>query len=223
MRIRIEKINLIIVSAILSLIVFIILTFVQNKLINYEADSKVLIAVEDIKKETKLAKEDFEEIYVPESLAKELKLLANFDEGMYNRTEIYKGQFLSSQLIGTKDDLKIIEGGKNKEKISIELSEQANMMAYQIKTGDKVNLYFTGKYACIENMIGKFQNVLVGNLTTVKILENEEILGIYDKDGVSSESEEFTVPSVIVFGVSKEKAEIINNLRNQGDFDITIG
>lgn len=223
MKIRIEKINLIIISAILATIVFTILTLIQNSLINYEENIKVLIAIEDIEKETKLNKNYFKEICIPMSIAKELNILNDLDKELYNRYEIYKGQFLSSSLVATKEELKIIEADANKEKISIELNSEASMLSYQIKKGDRVNLYFTGKPLVVENVTTKFDNVLKGNLTTIKILSNEEILGIYDKDGFSSESENFSVPTSIVFGVNNENAEVINNLRNQGDFSITMG
>ena len=215
--------NLIIISAIFAVIVFIILTLIQNKLINYEEDTKVLIAVRDIEKETKLEKKSFKEIYIPVSLAKELNILSDLDREVYNRSEIYKGQFLSSSLVASKEELKIIDGGTEKEKIAIELTDQASMLAYQIKKGDKVNLYFTGKQSVVENITSKFSDVLTSNLVTIKLFQNEEILGIYDKDGYSCESENFSVPSAIVFGVTKENAEIINNLRNQGEFNITMG
>ena len=223
MRIRIEKINLIIISAIFAFVVFIILTVIQNKLINYEEDTKVLIAVEDIDKETRLDKSSFKEIYIPVSLAKELNAMKTLEKDMYNRSAIYKGQFLSPHLVSSKEELKIIEGGENKEKIAIEIADEASMLAYQIKKGDKVNLYFTGKQSVLENISSKYENVLASNLTTIKILESEEILGIYDKDGISSENENFLIPTSIVFGVSKENAEVINNLRNQGEFNITMG
>lgn len=223
MKIRIEKINLIIISAIFAVIVFIILTLIQNRLINYEEDVKVLMAIKDVERETKLEEEAFKEIYIPISLAKELSILSGLDGELYNRENIFKGQFLSSSLVATKEELKIIDVEAGREKISIELADEASMLSYQIKKGDKVNLYFTGKKAVVENIVEKFPDVLVSNLTTIKILENEEILGIYDKDGISSENEKFSVPSSIVFGVSKENAQVINNLRNQGEFNITMG
>jgi len=71
-------------------------------------------------------------------------------------------------------------------------------------------------------MVDKFPNVLIGNLSTVQILNDEEILGIYDKNGVSSENEEFLEPSTVIFGVTRENAEIINNFRTQGEFYLTM-
>lgn len=223
MRLRIEKASLIIISAILALIVFMVLTLVQNSLIDYEEETKVLMAIKDIEKETRLNDSYFKEIYIPISLSKELGALSSINGELYNRTNMYKGQFLSSSLVATKEELKIIELNANKEKISLELTDEASMLSYQIKKGDKVNLYFTGKPIVVENIASKFTHVLSSNLTTIKILEDEEILGIYDKDGFSSESEKFTIPTAIIFGVTKENAEVINNLRNQGEFNITMG
>ncbi|MBE5813202.1 MAG: hypothetical protein E7314_06085 [Clostridiales bacterium] len=222
MKIRIDRIKLLIITAIFAFIVFGILTLIQNKLINYEEQIKVFVANTEIKKETKLDKDNFDECYLPQGLAKELNVLSKIPTNMYTKTDMYKGQFLIASLIGTKEELKIIEGGENKEKISIELGNGASMLSYQIKRGDKVNLYFTGKYEVIEKMVDKFPNVLIGNLSTVQILNDEEILGIYDKNGVSSENEEFLEPSTVIFGVTRENAEIINNFRTQGEFYLTM-
>lgn len=222
MKIRIDRIKLLIITAIFTFIVFGILTLIQNKLINYEEQIKVFVANSEIKKETKLNKDNFDECYLPEGLAKELNVLTKIPANMYTKTDMYKGQFLIASLIGTKEELKIVEGGKNKEKISIEVGDVASMLSYQIKRGDRVNLYFTGKYEVVEKMISKFPKVLVGSLSTVQILDNEEILGIYDKNGISSESEEFLEPHTVIFGVTKENAEIINNFRTQGEFYLTM-
>lgn len=222
MKIRIDRIKLLIITAIFTFIVFGILTLIQNKLINYEEQIKVFVANAEVKKETKLNKDNFDECYLPEGLAKELNVLTKIPANMYTKTDMYKGQFLIASLIGTKEELKIIEGGENKEKISIELGDAASMLSYQVKRGDKVNLYFTGKYEVIEKMISKFPNALVGSLSTVQILNNEEILGIYDKNGINSENAEFLEPHTVIFGVTKENAEIINNFRTQGEFYLTM-
>ena len=176
----------------------------------------------EIKKETRLSKDYFDECYISESLARELNVLTKIPNDIFSKTDMYKGQFLISSVVGKKEELKIIEGGEGKEKISLELDNLASMLSFQIKRGDKVNLYFTAKYEVVENMISKFPNALIGNLTTVQILSDEEILGVFDKNGVSSESDGFLEPNTVIFGVSKENAEIINNFRTQGEFYLTM-
>lgn len=222
MKIRVDKLKLLIITSIFAGVIFGILTVIQNKIINYEEQVKVFVANKEIKKESLLNKDDFDECYLPEGLAKELKTLDKVPNNMYTKVEMCKGQFLISSVLGTKEELKIIDVGENKEKISIELDDLASILSYQIKTGDRVNLYFTGKHEVTDKIIDKFSDVLVGNLTTVQILENEEILGIYDKNGVSSENEEFLTPNTIIFGVDKEKAKIMSNFTGQGEFYLTM-
>lgn len=222
MKIRVDKLKLLIITSIFSLIIFGVLTVIQNKIVNYEEQIKVFVANKEIKKESPLNKADFDECYLPAGLAKELNVLDKIPNNMYTKIQMCKGQFLISSVVGTREELKIIEAGENKEKISIELDNLASILSYQIKRGDKVNLYFTGKYEVIEKMADRFSNVLMGNLVTVQILENEEILGIYDKNGVNSESEDFLSPNTIIFGVDKEKATVISNFVGQGEFYLTM-
>ena len=142
MKIRVDRIKLLTITGIFAFIMFGALTAVQNKIINYQEQIKVYVANTEIGKESKLKKENFDEYFLPEDLVKSLGLLTKIPSDMYTKTNLYKGQFLSNSLIGNKDELKIIEGGENREKISIEFGDLASMLSYQIKRGDKVNLYF---------------------------------------------------------------------------------
>ena len=56
---------------------------------------------------------------------------------------------------------------------------------------------------------------------TTCLIKDTEILGIYDEAGKSIESDKFTTLDTIVIGVNGEMAKTINNLRNQGIFDLT--
>jgi hypothetical protein len=58
-------------------------------------------------------------------------------------------------------------------------------------------------------------------LQTAKIIENIESLGIYDEMGRSYENSNFSKLDTIVIAVQPKVAEMINNLRTQGTFDIT--
>ena len=63
---------------------------------------------------------------------------------------------------------------------------------------------------------------------TQSIKEVYEVAGVinasinFDENGESIFSEEFTKPDTIVLGVDANTASLINNLRSQGVFDITI-
>jgi len=82
-------------------------------------------------------------------------------------------------------------------------------------------VYFTGKYVSVLSLGIYDSSPTEGKMYTSKILENEEILGIFDSNGISYNDERFLKPDTIILSVSYEQAKIINNLRNQGTFDIT--
>ena len=70
-----------------------------------------------------------------------------------------------------------------------------------------------------------FVNTLYKYMTAsrvLELLENEEVLGIFDENGVSCFSELFTKPDTIVLNVDSNMARLINNLRSQGVFDVTL-
>jgi len=99
-------------------------------------------------------------------------------------------------------------------------------VSYQLKSKDRIHLYFTGRTGVIRDSFNhyglKLEKVEDDNtMQTVKLIENVEILGVYDEFGLNCEENDSRTPDTIVLGVSAKEAEIINNLRNQGIFDIT--
>ena len=114
----------------------------------------------------------------------------------------------------------------NLEKIAVKIKGPENAIAYQVKPKDRIHLYFTGKSNVVKDTFLRFgiptydvENI--NSLITTKIVENIEILGIYDELGNSYESDEFSKLDTIVIAVEPNVANMINNLRNQGTFDIT--
>ena len=202
--------------------IFALLIFVEKKIIKFEPKVEVLIAIDDIEAESELNKALFKVYQVPLNLSLEADMNLDFNkiEGKYSRNKIYKGQILLKNHIGDKEELKIIEVPQNKEKISIKLKNPENAISFQIKPDDKINVYFTGKYNAVKSMLPA-GTVEENKLYTVKIIEQEEILGVFDEKGVSYNLSDFGNPDTIILGVNPDKAVLINNLRSQGTFDIT--
>lgn len=222
-----KKLDITVISVLIAVILFIVLTFIQNSIINSEPTTKVLIANVDVKPDTELKSEWFEVTDVPLYLTLNNSTLGNLEDinGKYSRETINKGQILFKQDIGTKEELKVINSPEGTEKIAIELKSSQNAIAYQIKPKDRIHLYFSGRYGAIKESISQFnlENVLKGDnsMYTTCLLNDTEILGIYDENGRSIENEKFTGINTIVIAVESEKAKMINNLRNQGTFDLT--
>lgn len=216
-----------IISILVAISLFIVLTFIQNSIINSEPTIEVLIANTDVKPDTELRPEWFDVTDVPLYLTLNNNTLNKIEDinGKYAKEMINKGQILFRQDIGSKEELKIITSPKGTEKIAIELKSSQNAIAYQIKPKDRIHLYFSGRYGVVKESISQFnlENILKSDnsMYTTCLLNDTEILGIYDETGRSIEDEKFSGINTIVIAVESEKAKMINNLRNQGTFDLT--
>lgn len=223
-----KKINILIISSISAVILFILLTIVQGKIIKKEATVIAYISNIDLLRDSKLDKSHYKEVKIPLSLALDSNIITDVKEleGKYVKEPINKGQIIFKQDVAKKDELKIIEADNKLERIAIKVKESQNAVAYQIKPKDRIHLYFTGKSSVIKNTFLKYGidfdiNVSDNLLQSKKIIEDIEILGIYDEAGRSYENSEYSRLDTIVIAVEAKTAEMINNLRTQGTFDIT--
>lgn len=222
-----KKLDITIISIVIAIILFIILTLMQNKLINNEPMAVVLVSNIDIKPDTALKTEWFSEVTVPLHLTLTNNVVNNLEEikDKYAKEIINKGQILFKQDIGSGEELKILNAPEGIEKIAIQIKNPQNAIAYQIKPKDRVHLYFSGRYGAIKESISQFglEDVIKSDnsMYTTCLLRDVEVLGIYDEGGKSLKDDKFTAIDTIVIGVDSKMAKTINNLRNQGNFDLT--
>lgn len=222
-----SKRKLTLISIIVAGILFILLTLIQNRLINSEPKAKVIIANVDIKYDTKLDRELFSEVLVPISVTLNTNSITSLEEidGKFAKENINKGQIVFFQDIGSKEELKILEAPIGLEKIALKIKSAENAVAYQLKPKDRIHLYFNGRYGAIKESISEFglENVNKSDnaMYTTCLLRDIEIIGIYDETGRSIESEKFSGLDTIVIATDSNMAKLINNLRGQGYFDLT--
>ncbi len=227
----IKRINMISLSVVLTIIVFIATTAVQRFFVSYEPTVKVLVAVQDIQANRSLDRFMFKTAEAPVSLVMNLKVIKKLEDirDRYSVETIHKGEILRDEAIAFKNEVKIIEVEQGKEKISIKVRAPENAVSYQIKAGDKVNLYFTGRYGLIKYLSAKkeiylpnSQNLKNDDYSSVKILDNLPVLGIFDDNGNAlGDSRRDAKIDTVVFAVSHEDSIMINSLKGQGTFDIT--
>lgn len=219
--------NIMIISIILAIILFFLLTFIQNKIVNNEPKTMVIIANLDIKRDEKLNKNMFSEVYVPITVSLSGNNITSINEleDKFARENINKGQIIFFQDIGTKEELKILEGPQNFEKIAVKIKSADNGVSYQVKPKDRIHLYFSGRYGAIKETIEEFNMINVNksdnSMYTTCLLRDTEIIGIYDEKGRSMENENFSGLDTIVIATDSNMARLINNLRSQGSFDLT--
>jgi len=207
---------------------FLVLTLIQSKIIRHEDMQLVYVSKEDILRDTEITKNNIKEVFVPASLAINTDAVVNIEEfaGKYAKEPINKGQIIFTDDIASREELKIIEGGEGLEKIAVRIKSAENAIAYQVKPKDRVHLYFTGKTAVVKQAFSRYginfdSEKNDNSLQTSKIMDDIEILGIYDEFGRNYDNADFSKPDTVVIAVEPIFAEMINNLRNQGTFDIT--
>lgn len=223
-----KKVNLLIISGISAVILFLVLTLVQNKLIEHEDVQLVYVANTDVFRDTEITNKDYREVFVPASLVLNTDAITNIEDiqGKYVKEPINKGQIIFKQDVASKEELKIIQAGEGLEKIAVRIKAAENAISYQIKPKDRIHLYFTGKSNVTKDAFFKYgikfdDSKNDNSLQTSKVLDNIELLGIYDELGRSYDEANFTKLDTIVIAVEPIMAEMLNNLRNQGTFDIT--
>lgn len=223
-----KKINILIISGVSAIILFVLLTILQGRLIKQEATITAYVSKLDVLRDSKLDENDYKEVKIPVSLVLDGDIITDKKElnGKYAKERINRGQIIFKQDIAGKEELKIIEAEQGLERIAVKIKSSENAVAYQVKPKDRIHLYFTGKSSVVKSAFSKYgiefdNNVSDNSLQSKKIISDIEILGIYDELGRSYEHSEFSHLDTIVIAVEAKTAEMINNLRTQGTFDIT--
>ena len=226
----IKKLNLLSLSIVLTVFVFIATTAVQKMFVAYEPTAKVLVAAQDIQVNRPLDKFMFKLVDVPLNLVMNLKVLKKFDDisGQYSTEYIHNGEILRDEAIALKNEVKIIEIEPGREKVSVKFKAPENAVSYQIKTGDKVNLYFTGRNGLVKSLCSNKEissptalDIRDESYSTVKLLDTTPILGIFDETGNSlNDTQRNAKIDTVVFSVNHQDSMLINNLKEQGTFDI---
>jgi hypothetical protein len=227
----IKKLNLLSLSFVLTVSVFIATTAVQRVFVAYEPTVKVLVAAQDIQVNRPVNKFMFKQVNVPLNVVMNFKVLKNFDDisGQYSTEYIHNGEILRDEAIALKNEVKIIEIEPGREKVSVKLKAPENAVSYQIKTGDKVNLYFTGRNRLVKSLCSNKEtsspaalDIRDESYSTVKLLDTTSILGIFDETGNSlSDIQRNAKIDTVVFSVNHQDSILISNLKDQGTFDIT--
>lgn len=221
------KLNILIVTIILTIIVFCISTYMQKKLINYEATVSCLVLVDDVYENELVSEEKFKVVNIPISLVANQRIITDFNEidGLYAKDNIKKSQIAIKSQFDTKENLSIYEVENGKEKISIKIKTAENGMSFQIKENSLVNVYVTLRNEYAVNFLNDKERMVIGNeddgYTVIKLLKNIKVLGVFTVDGVEVQKLDGENVDSILISVTPEEAKEINLLREIASFNIT--
>lgn len=222
-----NKISILTVTLILTIIVFSISTQMQKQLIDYEPTISCLILKESILENSKINEEMFEVAELPVSIVGIVNAVKSYGEieGLYAKDNILKGQIAMKEQFDSKENLSIYEVESGKEKISIKIAAAENGLSYAIKPNSKINLYATLRSDYAKNFTTLKERLSVGDdydgYTVVKLIDSVEVLGTFNVDGIEVDSyEDGNIDSVMI-AVGPEEAKEINLIRDIATFNIT--
>lgn len=221
------KVNVLIIAIVLAIIIFGISTYLQKKMINYEAAVPCLVLTKDINENQLVTREDFKIASIPISIVATQKIVTKFEEieGLYARDNIRAGQIAIKNQFDTRENLSIYEAESGKEKISIKIKSSENGMSFQIKEKNRVNIYATLRNEYANGFLIDKERLIIGDefegYTIIKILDDVEVLGVFTIDGVEIGKAEGDNIDSILISVTSEEAKQINLIRELATFNIT--
>lgn len=222
-----NKITILSITLILTVVIFGISTHLQKELINYEPQISCLIVNQDIMANQKLVEEMFIVKEVPLSLISMASVVTEYSQikDLYAKDNILKSQIAMKNQFDTKENLSIYEVEKGKEKISIKISNPENGLSYAIKPNSKIAIYATFRSDYAKNFSSGKDRLTVGDeydgYTVIKLIDSVQVLGTFNVDGIEVESYEDGNIDSIMIPVTPEDAKEINLLREIATFSIT--
>lgn len=210
-----SKNKIILIALIVSLVILIVFNIIYNKHIKEEV-IQAYILTEDVIKGEIISSEKIEKVEISSNL-KGIEYITEITEPLYAASLLKEGQVLTSKNLITKQ-----ENDKGYEYISIPITTSDDAIAYKIKKGSVINIYFTGKVKQVENVLQIKNNTIYSSneneaIISTMLFERISVAGVYDSLGSND-----TLFTQIVIMVSKEDAVRIINLKQLGIFTLTL-
>lgn len=164
---------------------------------------------------------------IPESIIQTVKIERKNDMEKYQNIDISgkvasknitSGKILENEDL-TNDNVENVD--ESYEYVTIDIKNASDGLAYQLKKGDKVSLYYTLKDKEI-NTVSFSENVTsnIEKVKTIRLFEELEVIGLFDVSG--NEIKEIGQFSNIMFRVDKNDAMTIANIKNEGTFSVAL-
>lgn len=210
-----KGIKKIILSFLVSLIIVIIIQFVWAEF--GDNSVSVYVAINDIYKGEKILKENVKEIKVQKN--SEISKYYNIKiENKFAKENIVSGKLLENNDLASKN-VEVFED-ESYEYITIELKEVSDALAYQLKKGDYINVYYTTNNKKLNSVLTDKNKTIETDLNiTFRIFENIKVIGLYDSDG--AETNIGKQYKAIMLRVKKEEAILVSNIKKEGTFTVS--
>ena len=104
-----NKITLLGLTALITLVIFFVSTYIQKQMIDYEPTISCLAFKENVEANEKITQDMFEKVNMPISFFATTKIVQDFSEveGLYLKDKVYKSQIAIREQFDTKENLAI--------------------------------------------------------------------------------------------------------------------
>lgn len=214
-----KKTKIIILASIISIFLLVLINFTLEYF-KKETYKTVYILNRNVIEGENIKAEDVNLTSIKETKNKEVLEEYKFEIGYVAKYNMNKGQILYKDLLDKKENYAAIN--KNFEAISIPIEDSLSIVGYQIKKGDKVNVYATAKTKDINNLYTDFKKTYSSSeensYVTFKVFENIKVKELIDESGKKLAEGKCTE---IILMIEKSKIEQYINLKQFAKFNIT--
>ena len=223
-----NKVNILLISIVLTIIVYGISIYMQKKLVQYVPTIKCLIVTDDVEAYSQLDDSQVKEVDMPAEIVgttRVIKTIGDIDD-LYLKEKIYSGQILIKNQFDTKENLSIYQASEGKEKVSIKIKSAENGVSYNIKENSRINVYATIRNEYENKSLEGLEKQFVGSeddgYCIVSLLKDVKVLGVFNIDGQPIENVfDLETPDTVLVAVTPEQAKQINLIRDIATFNIT--
>lgn len=220
----------IIICLILAIVMFLLLNLISTKLFEKVNCHEIYILTKDVEEGTTLTSECYKKVEIKDNNFNTL----DKDEISINQIENYivkenclTGQIITNTMLVHKDDY-------NKEKVDMEkvfIPIDSKQIIADIYKNATVNIYYTGRTSQLQDITKKLDvdtissTSITDSYTTFSLIKEAKVIEAYDKNGNKIESTKGNIATsieTISIKVDQQMALLINNIRNYGNFSITI-
>lgn len=223
-----NKVNVLLISIILTVIVYAISIYMQKKLVQYVPTVKCLIVTENIEAYSQIDISQVKEVDMPIAIVSSTSIVKNIEDinNLYLKEKLYEGQIIVKEQFDTKENLSMYIADFGKEKIAIKIKSAENGVAYNIRENSSVNVYATLRNEYANQVLDNLERYSIGNAddgySIITLLEDSKVLGVFSIDGQPIENVfDEEIPDTILVAVTPEQARQINLIRDIATFNVT--
>ena len=222
-----KKVSILIISIILTIIVFGVSTYMQKQLVDYVPTIRCIVMRNDKEAFEKITEEDIKYVEMPISIVGTVKIIQDINDiqDLYLKDKIYEGQVLMLNQLDTKENLMIYQAEIGKEKIAIKIKAAENAVSYTIRENSIVNVYATVRSEYANGVLENLERQYIGQegdgYAIIKILDSVKILGTFNSDGEAiNDTSEKNIDTILV-AVTPDEAKQISLISELATFHIS--